>query len=234
VLVVDKICVFYGDIQALWEVSFQVREGEIVTLVGSNGAGKTTILKTLAGILRAASGTIIFQGEDITHEPTHKIVEKGISLIPEGRKLFPRMSVYENLEMGAYSRQARSKRNETLARVFALFPILEERKNQLVGTLSGGEQQMVAIGRGLMALPRLLLIDEPSLGLAPKIVKELFQVIQEINQQGVTVLLVEQNVHQALKIAHRAYVLETGCITLEGKGTELLQNNYIKTAYLGL
>lgn len=233
-LVVDKICVFYGDIQALWEVSFQVREGEIVTLVGSNGAGKTTILKTLAGILRAASGTIIFQGEDITHEPTHKIVEKGISLIPEGRKLFPRMSVYENLEMGAYSRQARSKRNETLARVFALFPILEERKNQLVGTLSGGEQQMVAIGRGLMALPRLLLIDEPSLGLAPKIVKELFQVIQEINQQGVTVLLVEQNVHQALKIAHRAYVLETGRITLEGKGTQLLQNNYIKTAYLGL
>ncbi len=233
-LVVDKICVFYGDIQALWEVSFQVREGEIVALVGANGAGKTTILKTLVGILRAASGTITFQDKDITHEPTHKIVEKGISLIPEGRKLFPQMSVYENLEMGAYSQRARSKKNEMLARVFRLFPILEERKTQPARTLSGGEQQMVAIGRGLMALPKLLLIDEPSLGLAPRIVKELFQVIQEINQQGVTILLVEQNVHQALKIAHRAYVLETGHITLEGKGAELLQNNYIKTAYLGL
>jgi branched-chain amino acid transport system ATP-binding protein len=233
-LIVDKLSVFYGDIQALWGISFQVLEGEIVTLVGSNGAGKTTTLRTLSGLLPANSGTITFQNEDITHQPTHQIVEKGISLIPEGRKLFPRMSVLENLEMGAYPGRARSKKDKSLAQVFKLFPILEERKTQPVWTLSGGQQQMVAIGRGLMSLPKLLLIDEPSLGLAPLVVKELFQIIQEINQQGVTVLLVEQNVHQALKITHRAYVLETGRITLEGKGTELLDNEHIKTAYLGL
>lgn len=233
-LTVHKISVFYGDIQALWEVSFHVREGEIVTLVGSNGAGKTTTLKTISGILPPASGTILFRGEDITRRPTHQIVEKGISLIPEGRRLFPRMSVLENLEMGAYPRRTRRKKNETLGQVFELFPILKERKTQLVGTLSGGEQQMVAIGRGLMALPRLLLIDEPSLGLAPLVVKELFHVIQEINRQGVTVLLVEQNIHQALKIAHRAYILETGRVTLEGKGEELLNHSYVKTAYLGV
>lgn len=233
-LKVDGINVFYGDVQVLWEVSFEVDEGEIMVIVGSNGAGKTTTLKTTSGLLHPASGTIRFLGEKIDRVSPHRVVEMGIAHIPEGRRLFPYMTTLENLEMGAYTSRARGKRKENLEWVFELFPILRERKDQLAGTLSGGEQQMLAIGRGLMSGPRLLMLDEPSLGLAPMLVLEVFETVKRINEQGVTIILVEQNVHHALELADRAYVLENGRITLEGTGKELLENDYVKEAYLGL
>ena len=233
-LTVEQLNVFYGDVQALWEVSFEVKAGELVTLVGSNGAGKTTTLRTISGVLSPSGGRIIFEGHEITRRPPHAIVVLGIGHIPEGRRLWPGMTVLENLELGAYAAAARPRMRETLDWVFSLFPRLAERTHQLAGTLSGGEQQMLAIGRALMGRPKLLMLDEPSLGLAPLLVAELFRVIREINSQGVTVLLVEQNVHQGLQIAHRAYVLETGRIVREGPARDLLTDPAIKEAYLGL
>lgn len=233
-LTVQRLNVFYGDVQALWEVSFEVGAGELVTLVGSNGAGKTTTLRTISGVLSPSGGQIIFEGHDLTRRPPHAIVALGIGHIPEGRRLWPGMTVLENLELGAYAAAARPRMRETLDWVFSLFPRLAERTHQLAGTLSGGEQQMLAIGRALMGRPKLLMLDEPSLGLAPLLVAELFRVIREINGQGVTVLLVEQNVHQVLEIAHRAYVLETGRIVREGPARDLLTDPAIKEAYLGL
>jgi branched-chain amino acid transport system ATP-binding protein len=230
---VEKINVFYDDAQALWDVSFAVNRGEIVTLVGSNGAGKSTVLKAISGLVPPVSGEILFDESRIDRLPAHRIVEMGIAHIPEGRRLWPGLTVRENLELGAYSRAARAARGETMAGVFQLFPRLDERKHQLAGTLSGGEQQMLAIGRGLLSKPQLLVLDEPSLGLAPLLVNDIFGTIQKINRQGVTVLLVEQNVNYALAISHRGYVLETGRIVLYGSGKELLANEHIKTAYLG-
>ncbi|HID86377.1 MAG TPA: ABC transporter ATP-binding protein [Anaerolineae bacterium] len=233
-LEVNGINVFYGDIQALWDVSFEVEEGELVVVVGSNGAGKTTTLKTISGLLHPDGGSIAFLGQRIDRASPHHIVELGIAHIPEGRRLFPFMTVLENLEMGAYTRRARAKRRESLGWVFQLFPILEERRDQLAGTLSGGEQQMLAIGRGLMSRPQLLMLDEPSLGLAPRLVLDVFNTVKQINEEGVTVVLVEQNVHHALELADRAYVLENGRITLQGTGRDLLENDYVKEAYLGM
>lgn len=233
-LEVQRLQVFYGDVQALWDVSFHVRPGEIVTLVGSNGAGKTTTLKTISGLLRPAAGHVRLEGKDIAALPPHEVVGRGIAQIPEGRRLWPHMTVLENLELGAYTPQARRRKDDTLEWTFTLFPRLRERRAQLAGTLSGGEQQMVAIARGLMSRPRLLMLDEPSLGLAPLLVEEVFHIVHEINGQGVTVLLVEQNLRQALEVAHRAYVLETGRITLSGPSREVLGNAHIRAAYLGL
>jgi branched-chain amino acid transport system ATP-binding protein len=223
----------YGDAQVLWGVTFAVREGEIVTLVGANGAGKTTTLKTISGVVAAASGRIVFDGQRIDRLPPHKVAALGIAHVPEGRRLFPLMSVRENLELGAVSDDARRLRAESFEKVFALFPLLKERGRQMAGTLSGGEQQMVAIARGLMARPRLVILDEPSLGLAPIVVKEMFDIIQTINREGITILLVEQNVQQSLKLADRAYVLENGRVVLEGAGTELLNDERVREAYLG-
>jgi branched-chain amino acid transport system ATP-binding protein len=233
-LTVQNLSVFYGDVQALWDLSFEVRAGEFVTLVGSNGAGKTTTLRAISGVLSPASGRIAFEGADITRRPPHAIVALGIGHIPEGRRLWPGMTVSENLELGAYPVAARGWMRQSLEWVLALFPRLAERTHQPAGTLSGGEQQMLAIGRALMARPKLLMLDEPSLGLAPLLVGELFRVIREINGQGVTVLMVEQNVHQVLEIAHRAYVLETGRIVKEGPARALLTDPAIREAYLGL
>ena len=233
-LTVERIEVAYGDVQALWGPSFAVREGEIVTLVGSNGAGKTTTLRTISGLMRPRAGEIRFRGERISGLPPHRIVELGIAQIPEGRKLWPGMSVRENLELGAYPRGARARRHETMRWCLDLFPRLAERRGQLAGTLSGGEQQMLAIARGLMSRPTLLMLDEPSLGLAPLLVEEVFGIVRAINAQGVTVLLVEQNLCQALEIAHRGYVLETGRIALEGDSRALLANAHIQSTYLGL
>jgi branched-chain amino acid transport system ATP-binding protein len=233
-LIVEDLRVFYGDVQALWGISFRIMAGEIVTLLGGNGAGKTTTLRTISGILRPTVGSVRFEDQEITRLPSHAIVARGVGHIPEGRKLWPGMTVLENLELGAYSTAARSRSHESLRWVFTLFPLLEERRKQLAGTLSGGEQQMLAIGRALMARPKLLMLDEPSLGLAPLLVGELFRVVREINSQGVTVLLVEQNVHQALQVAHRAYILETGRIVREGSAQDLLADPSIKEAYLGL
>jgi branched-chain amino acid transport system ATP-binding protein len=227
------VSAFYGDAQALWDVSFDVNEGEIVTLIGSNGAGKSTMLKVISALLPPAKGAIKLFDERIDRLPSHRIVELGIAQIPEGRRLWPGMSVLENLELGAYAHQARAVKDRSLQWVFELFPRLAERKNQLAGTLSGGEQQMLAIGRGLLSRPKLLMLDEPSLGLAPFLVAEVFNVIKQINQEGVTILLVEQNVHHALELAHRGYVLETGRIVLEGESEHLLQNEHVRTAYLG-
>jgi branched-chain amino acid transport system ATP-binding protein len=223
----------YGDVQVLWDVTFAARQGEIATLVGANGAGKTTSLKAVSGVVRASGGEIIFAGENITRLSSHQIAARGIAHVPEGRRLFPMMSVRENLELGAISKEAIGLRASTLDKIFALFPKLKERQRQMAGTLSGGEQQMVAIGRGLMARPRLLMLDEPSLGLAPIIVREMFEIIRSINQEGITILLVEQNVQQSLKISHRAYVLENGRVTLEGAGSELLDDERVRAAYLG-
>jgi len=223
----------YGDVQVLWGVTLGAREGEIVTLLGANGAGKTTTLKTISGVLRAASGQIVFDGERIDRLSASGVAARRIAHVPEGRRLFPLMSVRENLELGATSKEARKRRSDSLERVFALFPRVKERARQLAGTLSGGEQQMVAIGRGLMACPRLLMLDEPSLGLAPIIVKEMFEIIKGINREGITVLLVEQNVHQSLKFADRAFVLENGRVVLEGRGEELLNDGRVRAAYLG-
>ena len=233
-LQVDRIDVFYGDIQALREVSLAVSSGEIVSLVGGNGAGKTTTLKTISGLLRPASGSITFDGRRIDRHSPHGIVAMGLSQVPEGRRIFPRMSVLENLHMGSHLPQARRRREETLSWVFELFPILRERGEQFGGTLSGGEQQMLAIARGLMSRPKLLILDEFSLGLAPLVVKEIFRIIQEVNRQDTTIFLVEQNVRRSLSISHRSYVLENGAIVLQGEGKELLKNEYMRKAFLGM
>lgn len=220
--------------QVLYGVMLELSEGEIVTIVGANGAGKTTLLKTIAGILWPTYGEIHFLGERIDRLYPHQIVEKGLVRIPEGRKVFPTLSVLENLELGSYIQKAKAKRSESLGKVFSLFPILKERSQQSAGTLSGGEQQMLAVGRGLMSLPRLLMLDEPSLGLAPLIVREIFHTVREINHDGTTILLVEQNVFNALEMAHEGYVLENGRIVLKGRSQDLLGNEYIKEAYLGI
>jgi branched-chain amino acid transport system ATP-binding protein len=234
VLEVVGLQVAYGDVQALWGVDFAVPAGRIVTLLGANGAGKTTTLRALSGLVRPRGGAVRFEGRDLVGLAPHAIVALGLSHIPEGRHLWPGMSVRENLELGAYPGRARARLAEGLAWVYRLFPRLEERQAQLAGTLSGGEQQMLAIGRALMARPRLLLLDEPSLGLAPLVVAELFRTLVAVNAEGVTILLVEQNVHQALGVAHHGYVLETGRIVTSGAARELLDDPYIKEAYLGL
>jgi branched-chain amino acid transport system ATP-binding protein len=231
---VEDVHVSYGRVAALWGVTFDVAEGEIVALVGANGAGKTTTLKAISGLLRPASGRILLDGDPLDRSTTAEIVGRGVVQVPEGRKLFPEMTVRDNLLLGAFSRGARPHQRERLERVFALFPRLRERERQVAGTLSGGEQQMVAIGRGLMAGPRLLMLDEPSLGLAPIMVEEMFRVIGEINRTGVTVLLVEQNTEHALAIASRGFVLESGRVVLSGTGAELLANERVREAYLGL
>jgi len=233
-LKVEKLNVRYGDVQVLHGVALEVSEKEVVTIVGANGAGKSTLLKTIAGILRPSAGTIWFGDERIDHLSSHLIVGRGLVRIPEGRKIFPSLSVLENLELGSYLSKAKARRSETLQKVFMLFPVLKERSQQLGGTLSGGEQQMLAIGRGLMSLPRLLMLDEPSLGLAPILVREIFRTVREINTQGTTVLLVEQNVFNALDMANRGYVLENGRVVLQGNSVELLGNEYMKEAYLGV
>jgi len=233
-LEVASIVAAYGQVRALWDVSLAVGEGEIVTLLGANGAGKTTTMRVLSGLMRPRSGTVTFDGQGIHRLPPPRIVQAGLVQIPEGRRLWPRMTVMENLELGAYSARLRAGRHETVEWVFSLFPRLRERKAQLAGTLSGGEQQMLAIGRGLMSRPRLLMLDEPSLGLAPILVREVFGIIHQINARGVTVLLVEQNVRQALEIAHRGYVLETGRIVRSGLAKDLLADPEIKRAYLGM
>jgi len=233
-LIVDHIDVFYGNVQALWDVSLRVESGEIVTIIGANGAGKTTTLRTIAGLLKPRSGRIAVDGDDVTGIAANDMVRRGVVLIPEARQLWPAMTVVENLEMGAYARAARKQRRDTLRRVFAMFPILEKRAKQKAGTLSGGEQQMCAIGRGLMALPRMLLLDEPSLGLAPLLVREVFASLKMIREQGVTVVLVEQNVAHALALADRAFVLETGRVTLAGPASELARDERIRDAYLAV
>jgi branched-chain amino acid transport system ATP-binding protein len=233
-LEVENINVFYGDAQALWDVSFTVNQGEIVTLVGSNGAGKSTTLKAISGLVPPLTGEIRFERTRIDRAPAYRIVEMGIAHIPEGRRLWPGLTVRENLELGAYIKAVRSLREETLEWVFKLFPRLKERLNQLAGTLSGGEQQMLAIGRGLLSKPKLLILDEPSLGLAPLLVDEVLETIQKINGKGVTILLIEQNVNRALTISTRCYVLELGRIVLSGSGQDLLTDERVKTAYLGL
>lgn len=233
-LKVKGIDVSYKDVQVLWDVSFEVHPGELVVLLGANGAGKTTTLNAISGLLPLGKGTVEFDGKDISKLPGYKIAELGIVHVPEGRRLFPEMSVRENLEMGSLLGEAKTKRKETMKKVFEQFPILEERQNQEAGTLSGGQQQMLALGRGLMALPKLLIMDEPSLGLSPVLVKQIFEIVKDINNQGVTVLLVEQNVNQTLNLCHRAYVLENGRIILQGSGRELLCNAHIKEAYLGI
>ncbi len=233
-LEVEHIDVFYGDVQVLWDISFVVKTGDVVALIGANGAGKSTTLRTVSGLLRPTRGAISFNGAQIhTVAPFH-LVGKGIAHCPEARRLFVDMTVDENLDMGSLKGEARRRREDTKKLVFRLFPRLRERRRQLAGTLSGGEQQMVAIGRGLMALPRLLMFDEPSLGLAPILVREIFNVIEKIRNEGTTVLIVEQNVKQTLEIADRAYVLETGKVVLQGTGRELLHNQHVQTAYLGL
>ena len=232
-LTVDNINVYYGAIHALKGVSLEVKQGQIVTLIGANGAGKSTILRTLSGLLKPKTGKIEFEGKSIAGIPAQNIVKQGISQVPEGRRVFANMSVMENLELGAYIRSDKAGINEDLEKVFVKFPRLAERRSQLAGTLSGGEKQMLAMGRALMSRPRLLLLDEPSMGLAPLLVKEIFSIIQEINESGTTVLLVEQNAHMALSIAHQAYVLETGRITLSGPAHELAASEEIRKAYLG-
>ncbi|MFV9511522.1 ABC transporter ATP-binding protein [Tepidibacillus sp. LV47] len=231
-LKVEKINVYYGAIHALKDVSLQVNEGEIVTLIGANGAGKSTLLKTLSGLLVPKTGTIMFMGKNIRGIGASTIVKSGLIHCPEGRRIFANMSVEENLELGAYLRKDREIKKD-MDLIYSRFPRLKERKKQQAGTLSGGEQQMLAIGRALMGKPKLLLLDEPSMGLAPILVQEIFKIIQEINQSGTTVLLVEQNANQALKIAHRAYVLETGKIVLSGNASDLIASDDVKRAYLG-
>jgi branched-chain amino acid transport system ATP-binding protein len=232
-LEVKNINVFYEDAQALWDISLTVNQGEIVTLVGSNGAGKSTTLKAISGLVPPASGEIIFEGTPIDRVAAHRIVEMGIAHIPEGRRLWPGLSVLENLELGAYTKAARAVRKDSLEWVFQLFPLLKKRQTQLAGTLSGGEQQMLAIGRGLLSHPKLLILDEPSLGLSPLLVDEVFETIQKINLEGMTVMLIEQNVNRALTISNRGYVLETGRIVISGSGKELLADQHVKTAYMG-
>ena len=232
-LEIRDIEVFYGVIQAIKGISFDVNEGEVIALIGANGAGKTTILHTITGLLQPKNGSIVFDGKDITKVPAHKIVAMGMAHVPEGRRVFSQLSVYENLKMGAYTRKDKAEIEESLEMVYGKFPRLEERKNQLAGTLSGGEQQMLAMGRALMSHPKIVLMDEPSMGLSPIFVEEIFKIIEEVSTSGTTVLLVEQNAKKALGIANRAYVLETGNIVLEGDATELMNNETVKKAYLG-
>jgi branched-chain amino acid transport system ATP-binding protein len=232
-LEIDSLSVYYGAIHALKGISFYIKKGEIVTLIGANGAGKSTTINTISGLLKPKKGTIAFEGKRIDKVVPHKIVEMGISQAPEGRKIFPNLSTLENLELGAYCRRDKEGIKMDIDRAFTLFPRLKERAKQNAGTLSGGEQQMLSIGRALMSHPKLLLLDEPSLGLAPILVKSIFNTILDINQQGTTILLVEQNAHMALQIAHRGYVLETGRIVLEDTAQNLLSNAQVKEAYLG-
>ena len=232
-LEVKDLQVYYGVIQALKGISFHVNQGEVIALIGANGAGKTTTLQTLTGILSPKSGSIVFEGKDLTRTPAHKIVEMGMAHVPEGRRVFADMSVYENLLLGAYTRKDKAEIAESLASVYKRFPRLEERKGQRAGTLSGGEQQMLAMGRALMSRPRIILMDEPSMGLSPIFVNEIFDIIREVSESGTTVLLVEQNAKKALSIADRAYVLETGSITMDGKAEDLLNNEAVQKAYLG-
>jgi branched-chain amino acid transport system ATP-binding protein len=231
-LEIKEINAYYGDLQALWGISMQVNDGELVALVGPNGAGKTTTLRIITGLLRPAAGSIRFQNYDLSKEPAHKIVELGVSQVPEGGRVFTKMSVIENLDLGAFVMKARKEKEQTIQWVFEIFPRLKERKNQRAGTLSGGERQMLSIGRALMSKPSLLLLDEPSFGLAPILVEQMFEMIAEINRQGVTVLLVEQNVRAALELAHRTYVIENGRIVGEGTGESLLSFESVRSAYL--
>ncbi len=232
-LEVKDLEVYYGVIQAIKGVSFHVDQGEVIALIGANGAGKTTILHTITGLLAPKKGSVYFEGKEITKVPAHKIVSLGMAHVPEGRRVFAELSVYENLKMGAYTRKDRSEIEESLERVYKRFPRLQERRNQMAGTLSGGEQQMLAMGRALMSKPKIILMDEPSMGLSPILVNEIFDIIQEVSQSGTTVLLVEQNAKKALSIADRAYVLETGNISIEGNAKDLLEDDSIKKAYLG-
>ena len=232
-LEIKDIEVYYGMIQAIKGISFEVNEGEVIALIGANGAGKTTTLHTITGLLSPKKGSVIFEGKDITKVPAHKIVSLGIAHVPEGRRVFAELTVYENLKMGAYTRKDKDEIEKTLEMVYKRFPRLEERKNQLAGTLSGGEQQMLAMGRALMSHPKIIVMDEPSMGLSPILVNEIFDIIQEVSKGGTTVLLVEQNAKKALSIADRAYVLETGRIVLEGDAKVLLNDDSIKKAYLG-
>ena len=233
ILEINDIEVFYGMIQAIKGVSFEVNEGEVIALIGANGAGKTTILHTITGLLSPKKGSVIFEGQDITKAPAHKIVSLGIAHVPEGRRVFAELTVFENLKMGAYTRKDKNEIAQTLEMVYKRFPRLEERKNQLAGTLSGGEQQMLAMGRALMSHPKIIVMDEPSMGLSPILVNQIFDIIEEVSKSGTTVLLVEQNAKKALSIADRAYVLETGKIVLDGDAKELLNDDSIKKAYLG-
>ena len=233
VLEVKDLSVYYGVIQALKGISFHVDKGEVVALIGANGAGKTTTLHTLSGLIKAQTGEIKYKGKELTKLPGHKIVSLGMAQVPEGRRVFAEMTVLQNLKMGAYTRKDKAEMDETLKEVYRRFPRLEERKNQMAGTLSGGEQQMLAMGRALMSHPDIILMDEPSMGLSPIFVNEIFQIIQDVNKSGVTVLLVEQNAKKALSIANRAYVLETGSIVKEGAASDLLNDESIKAAYLG-
>jgi branched-chain amino acid transport system ATP-binding protein len=233
-LEIGNVTAFYGDLQALFGVSLKVRPGEIVTLIGANGAGKTTLLRVISGMKRAAAGSVRFAGEDVSRVPAHDMVARGVSHVPEGRQVFPFMTVKENLSLGAYSSRARGHLKQLMEEQLALFPRLSERMDQLAGTLSGGEQQMVAIARGLMARPKLLLLDEPSLGLAPKIVDEVFEKIQDVRRSGITMLLVEQNVVSSLSISDRGYVVQNGAVVLEESAKNLLTNETVRAAYLGL
>ena len=232
-LEVKDLEVYYGMIQAIKGISFEVNQGEVIALIGANGAGKTTTLHTITGLLSPKKGSVMFEGTDITKVPAHKIVSMGMAHVPEGRRVFAELSVYENLKMGAYTRKDKNEIEESLANVYKRFPRLEERRNQMAGTLSGGEQQMLAMGRALMSKPKIILMDEPSMGLSPIFVNEIFDIIQQVSKTGTTVLLVEQNAKKALSIADRAYVLETGKIVLTGDAKELMDNESIKKAYLG-
>ena len=232
-LKVENLEVYYGMIQAIKGISFEVNEGEVIALIGANGAGKTTILHTITGLVGAKAGSITFQGADLTKTPAHKIVSMGMAHVPEGRRIFQELTVLENLKLGAYTRSSKSEIEETIQMVYGKFPRLQERKDQIAGTLSGGEQQMLAMGRALMSHPKIILMDEPSMGLSPLYVNEIFKIIQEISASGTTVLLVEQNAKKALSIANRAYVLETGNIVLEGQAKDLINDDSIKKAYLG-
>lgn len=231
---IENLDFSYGDLKVLWDVNLEVKEGEIVTVVGANGSGKSTLLKNISRLVKPGNGSIVFNNTDLAKREAHEVVELGIVQVPEGRKIFPQMTVIENLRMGSFTEKARENRSANMDRVFAMFPRLKEREKQLGGTMSGGEQQMLAIARGLMADPKLLLLDEPSLGLSPLLVKSIFEIIAEIRKQGVTILLVEQNVFQSLKIADRGYVLETGRVVLKDKGEALLNNEHVRKAYLGM
>ncbi len=233
-LKIEKLNFAYGDLKVLWDVDLEVNQGEIVTVVGANGAGKSTTLKNISRLVKPTSGTITFEGQNMSKMAPHHVVEAGLVQVPEGRRIFPEMTVMENLRMGSYVKATRPDREKNIEWVFKLFPRLKEREKQLGGTMSGGEQQMLAIARGLMANPKVLLLDEPSLGLSPLLVKNIFDIITGINKEGVTILLVEQNVYQSLRIAHRAYVMETGRVVLTGKGSDLLNDEHVKKAFLGM